>query len=409
MLFFKTDYMDDMWTKAVKLYRAGDLPGIIAIMTSTGAPYHRARNTGRGTIRFFCGPHTNRKLVLQYGQQLVEKMQYFCDSFGSVAYKADFKSKVVRNATIAQKNYLYRLPVPTFDHLEQRSGISSEPPIEVPSRERTRPWITEVVADFIDDAADLDDYCCWVMQFPKGTPHDSAWVAACRLYRSGELDHIAFIQTSTAEAAPGNDHRSHGVIHFYTRLLTDLKECRDNLEKKLDSSASFTMSQSAKYISALSARIYSAQSACSKKPQSAHLHAPQSGRLSAPQSTRFNTPQSARFKAPQSARFNTPQSSRFNSPKSARFKAPQSARFNTPQSARFNVPQSFRFNTPQSTRLKAPQSSRFNMPQSTRFNTPQSARFNTPQSTRFNTPQSARFNMSAGLLVCWSASLLVNT
>ncbi|XP_018013049.1 uncharacterized protein LOC108670111 [Hyalella azteca] len=240
MLFFNHDYMDDMWAKAVELYSAGELPGIISIKTSTAAPCERSGTTEYGAIRFTCGPHTDRERILQYGQQLVKKMQYFNVDFGFVAYKTDGQSRIGTKATGATKNYLYRMPVPTYDHLDQRSGNRTEPPIEVPSRMWTRQWVTEVVGDYIEDPAVLEDYARWTTHFTKGTPHDSAWVRACRLYRSGELEDVAYMQTSTAKPAPGKENVKEGVIFFYSRdnlSPSKLQQCGKNLVQKLNYSS----------------------------------------------------------------------------------------------------------------------------------------------------------------------------
>jgi hypothetical protein len=120
MMFFENESMNGLWAKAVELYSAGELPGIISIKTSTAAPCERSGTTEYGAIRFTCGPHTDRERVLQYGQQLVKKMQYFNVDFGFVAYKTDAQSRIGTKATGAKKNYLYRMPVPTNDHLDQR-------------------------------------------------------------------------------------------------------------------------------------------------------------------------------------------------------------------------------------------------------------------------------------------------
>ncbi|XP_018013053.1 uncharacterized protein LOC108670115 [Hyalella azteca] len=240
MLFFNHDYMDDMWAKAVELYSAGELPGIISIKTSTAAPCERSGTTEYGAIRFTCGPHRERERVLQYGQQLVKKMRYFNTGFGFVAYKTDAQSVIGTKATGAKKNYLYRLPVPTYDHLEQRSGMVTEHPIEVPSRMGTREWIAEVVDDYIEEVADMNDYARWLMKFPKGTLHDSAWVRACRLYRSGELEDVAYMQTSTAKAVPGKENTKEGVIFFCSRdnlSQSKLQQCGKNLVQKLNYSS----------------------------------------------------------------------------------------------------------------------------------------------------------------------------
>ncbi|XP_018013056.1 uncharacterized protein LOC108670118 [Hyalella azteca] len=236
MLFFLHEYMDDMWAKAVELYSAGELPGIVSIKTSTAAPNVRSGETEYGVIRFYCGPYDDRERVLQYGLKLIEKMQYFSNNFGFAAYKTDEQSKIGTKATGAKKNYLYRLPVSTYDHLEQRSGKCKEPPIEVPSQVCTRELIHEVVGDFIRDPVDISNYCRWTMEFPSGTPHDSAWVSACRLYRSGELKDVDYIQTTTVKSSLSKN----GMILFFSRdnlSQSKLQQCGNNLVQKLDYSS----------------------------------------------------------------------------------------------------------------------------------------------------------------------------
>ncbi|XP_018011667.1 uncharacterized protein LOC108668919 [Hyalella azteca] len=244
MMFFSKEYMNDMWAKAKDLYRAGQLHGIISLKMSTTT---RVRNTADaqltyGAIHYCCGPHTNRVLVLEYGKDLVKKMQYFCNTSGFIGYNAEDQSKIKKKTPRAREQYLYRLPVPTYDHLEQRSVVCSEPPIEVPSQVLTREWVTEVVGDFIKEPADFDQYCTWMMYFPRGTPHDSAWVSACRLYRAGELFDVAYISTSTAKPLPDKKNDADGVVRFYCRdniPTSQLEQCGKNLINKLNYSAKF--------------------------------------------------------------------------------------------------------------------------------------------------------------------------
>ncbi|XP_018013058.1 uncharacterized protein LOC108670119 [Hyalella azteca] len=235
MMFFENESMNDMWAKAVELYSAGELPGVISIKASTAAHCARSSDPSCGAIRFKCGPLTDRELVLQYGQQLVKKMQY-CDTLGFVAYKTDGQSRIGTKATGTKKNYLYRLPVPTYAYLQQRSGMSSELPTELPCLTSHSEWLSDVVGDYIQDPADLSDYARWTMQFPKKLLHGLAWVRACRLYRGGELVDVAFMRASTDKAKPGKEKIKGGIISFFCRdnlPLTRLQLCGENLVEKL--------------------------------------------------------------------------------------------------------------------------------------------------------------------------------
>ncbi|KAF2367163.1 Protein of unknown function DUF1917, partial [Trinorchestia longiramus] len=211
MLFYDKKVIDEMWEKAVSLYKAGELLGIVSIKTSTAAKCARSDRPEVGVIRFACGPSDDEVLILKYGFDLIKKMNYF-SSFGFVAYeKTNEQSGIEPTGTEATCNFLFRLLVPTHDP-QKRSSSSSEYPIEVPSLTHDNYLLHESlhshVVEQITEPIEYNKTLRWKMEFEKGTQHDSAWVTACRLYRSGELDGVLFLRSSTAETK----NKFHGEI-----------------------------------------------------------------------------------------------------------------------------------------------------------------------------------------------------
>ncbi|KAF2367155.1 Protein of unknown function DUF1917 [Trinorchestia longiramus] len=242
MLFYDKKDIDEMWEKAVSLYKAGELLGIMSIKTSTAAECPRSDRPEVGVIRFACGPCDDEVLILKYGFDLLKKMNYFT-SYGFIAYRTDDQSRTVSMGIESVKSFQYRLPVPTHDLSKKMTSNSSEYPIEVPSltygyyllQESLHSHVVEQITEPIEYGRTLR----WKMAFKKGTQHDSAWVTACRLYRSGELDGVLFLCTTTAETKikPYYTQIMEGIITFFSRpneLPSRLKKIGENLVRRLN-------------------------------------------------------------------------------------------------------------------------------------------------------------------------------
>ncbi|KAF2367281.1 NAD kinase [Trinorchestia longiramus] len=200
MLFFLHEYLDKMWEEAVRLYSAGVLTGIKWMITSTAVRYSRASDDNNGVISFACGPCNHEKHILKCGLKLISEMKYF-NACGFVSYKTDVQSKRGTKTTGATRNYLYRLPVATHDHLKVRSALSVEYPIEVPSCTWDRSWLHEsehsIVVEELTEPIEINSTARWTVRFQLGTPHDSAWVIACRAYRNKMLPGVVTMWSSS--------------------------------------------------------------------------------------------------------------------------------------------------------------------------------------------------------------------
>ena len=111
-LFYPQTVLNEKWHAAVALYRAGQISGIQSMKCSTGAVNSSGRQRDRGVIMFACGPYEEEETVLQYGRNLVEKMSY-CNAIGTVTYKTDKQSTIGKKSIFINKNYYYKIPVPT--------------------------------------------------------------------------------------------------------------------------------------------------------------------------------------------------------------------------------------------------------------------------------------------------------
>ena len=108
MLFYPTDEIDKTWQKAVHRYKGKELAGICAMKCSTAAYNPTASQNYTGIICFFCGPYDNEEVILDFGKNLVDKMDY-TDDTGHVGYMTDEQQMDASGNVV---NWLYKLPVP---------------------------------------------------------------------------------------------------------------------------------------------------------------------------------------------------------------------------------------------------------------------------------------------------------
>jgi hypothetical protein len=114
MLFYDADKIDAAWSKAKRLYEAGELTGISNMKVSTNYENPRASSTDSKVLIFYCGPSSNEQKVMEFGRNLLAKMRYERqESAGSfqpfVYYKTDLMTSGGTAATGQKKNWLYKL------------------------------------------------------------------------------------------------------------------------------------------------------------------------------------------------------------------------------------------------------------------------------------------------------------
>lgn len=108
MLFCHKSQLNAMWDFAKTKYRSGQLEGITSMKVSTGYGNPRASKSDDGVILFYCGPSQDERLIMHYGQKLLEEIPY-TSATGWVSYKSDEQTTAGTRATGQKKNYLYRL------------------------------------------------------------------------------------------------------------------------------------------------------------------------------------------------------------------------------------------------------------------------------------------------------------
>lgn len=236
MLFVSNKHMNDMWQKALRLYRAGELTGIISIKTSTAASNPRAAETKTGAIRFACGPSDDEDKVLTYGRNVVAKMGYYSDR-GYIAYKTDLQTAKGTRATGAKRNFHYRITVPTQKPTQKSKNTETNRKMEIPSRTWSNEWLHEIADDIaLQHQLDRAKLGRWSLTFPKQFL-DVAWVKACQLYRSNELTGISFLKSTTAKPCTGKESARTGVIVFFCGPYKDeeaMMKYGRNLVRKMD-------------------------------------------------------------------------------------------------------------------------------------------------------------------------------
>ena len=117
MLFYDEEKLEEAWKKAKWLYDEERLDGIFALEVSTGAEgSFRYQKNGSGVIIFHCGPTSNEQKMVEYGEKVVNLMDYH---FGSqrthghhpplVYFKTDEMTSFGTRATGQIKNHLYKI------------------------------------------------------------------------------------------------------------------------------------------------------------------------------------------------------------------------------------------------------------------------------------------------------------
>ena len=118
MLFYDNGNLDEAWSKIKDLYDKRELTGISSMKVSTAAKNPRATSNSSGVIICYCGPFDNETAQMQYGQNLIDKMDY---KYGTqrcnngrppyIYYKPDEMTMTGTAATGQRKNYLYKLKI----------------------------------------------------------------------------------------------------------------------------------------------------------------------------------------------------------------------------------------------------------------------------------------------------------
>ena len=79
MMFFPLNEMDRRWAEACYLYKSGLLNGINSLKASTAKQNpmpERLHAYDEGIIIFYCGPSENSTQILEYGRNILNKMNY---------------------------------------------------------------------------------------------------------------------------------------------------------------------------------------------------------------------------------------------------------------------------------------------------------------------------------------------
>lgn len=109
MMFFRKTELDSRWLEACNLFRQGKLTGIYQMKVSTFYKNKRASNKKDGVLIFFCGPASNETLMVEYGKNLLQFIDYKPHFGGNMYYKSNEQTTLGTRATGQKENHLYEI------------------------------------------------------------------------------------------------------------------------------------------------------------------------------------------------------------------------------------------------------------------------------------------------------------
>ena len=114
MLFCHNSLLDELWLKAVELYNDEQLHGVISMKCSTNYDNLRASNKHEGIVIFYCNKSYEATNILQYGHNILEKMQFTTGKV--IYYKTDAQTSSGTRATGQNHNHAYEIKNPLYRH-----------------------------------------------------------------------------------------------------------------------------------------------------------------------------------------------------------------------------------------------------------------------------------------------------
>jgi len=107
LLFYHKNDIPDRWNEIVKLYRDGQLDGVMSMKRSTQVPNPRASTKRDGVIILYCNKSEDEDRIMEIGRNIIHKTAY--DYQRHITYKADWQTRLGTVSTGNTNNSLYKL------------------------------------------------------------------------------------------------------------------------------------------------------------------------------------------------------------------------------------------------------------------------------------------------------------
>jgi len=107
LLFYHKNDIPDRWNEIVKLYRDGQLDGVMSMKRSTLVPNERSSCKNTGVIILFCNKSEDEERIMEIGRNIIRKTGY--DFQDHITYKADYQTRLGTVSTGNKNCSLYKL------------------------------------------------------------------------------------------------------------------------------------------------------------------------------------------------------------------------------------------------------------------------------------------------------------
>ena len=107
LLFYHKHDIPDRWNEIVKLYRDGQLDGVMSMKRSTLLPNDRSSCKNTGVIILYCNKSEDEERIMGIGRNIILKTRY--DFQDHITYKADWQTRLGTVSTGNTNNSLYKL------------------------------------------------------------------------------------------------------------------------------------------------------------------------------------------------------------------------------------------------------------------------------------------------------------
>ena len=129
MMFFPLHEMDRRWAEACYLYTSGLLYGINSLKASTAKQNpmpERLHGLNEGIIIFYCGPSESEWNVMEYGRNILNRMNYPRNYF---FYKSDMPHLINY-----YKTYRHLYYIDTLEHYRNRLVVQQKNNLAIQKR-----------------------------------------------------------------------------------------------------------------------------------------------------------------------------------------------------------------------------------------------------------------------------------
>lgn len=107
LLFYHKSEIPDRWNEIIKLYRDGQLDGVMSMKRSTLLPNERSSCKNTGVIILYCNNSEDEERIMEIGRNIIRKTGY--DFQDHITYKADYQTRLGTVSTGNKNCSLYKL------------------------------------------------------------------------------------------------------------------------------------------------------------------------------------------------------------------------------------------------------------------------------------------------------------